>query len=87
MIVDRIGENGYEIIDYKAAKQVPEQADVDSDLQLGIYALAFKLTTGKLPLVSFYFLPKNVKVMSERTEGNLYRINPPVLRITLLHVG
>jgi len=72
--VDRIGESDYEIIDYKAAKQVPEQSEVDSDLQLGIYALAFKLTTGRLPLVSFYFLPKNVKVMSERTEENLYRL-------------
>ena len=54
----------YEIIDYKAAKQVATQEQVDSSLQLGIYGLAFKLTTGKLPLLSFYFLPENTKVTS-----------------------
>jgi putative RecB family exonuclease len=72
--VDRIGHGEYEIIDYKAAKRVPAQAEVDAHLQLGIYALAFKLTTGKLPLVSFYFLPRNVKVTSQRTERELHRL-------------
>ncbi len=72
--VDRIGRDGYEIIDYKAAKHVPAQSEVDADLQLGLYALAFKLTTGKLPLVSFYFLPRNVKVTSRRTEDSLRRM-------------
>lgn len=72
--VDRIGEDDYEIIDYKAAKQVPTQSEIDVDLQLGIYALAFRLTTGKLPLVSFYFLPKNTKVTSRRTEADIYRM-------------
>lgn len=71
--VDRIGHDEYEIIDYKAAKRVPAQAEVDADLQLGIYALAFKLTTGKLPMVSFYFLPKNTKVTSRRTEREIRR--------------
>ena len=72
--VDRIGDDAYEIIDYKAAKRIPEQAEVDADLQLGIYALAFRLTTGKLPFLSFYFLPKNVKVSSKRTESEIDRI-------------
>jgi len=72
--VDRIDNNTYEIIDYKAAKKIATQAEIDSDLQLGIYGLAFKLTTGKLPLLSFYFLPKNVKVTSERTENEVYRL-------------
>jgi len=72
--VDRIGHDEYEIIDYKAAKQVPEQSEVDANLQLSIYALAFRLTTGKLPLVSFYFLPENVKVMSRRSEKEIHRM-------------
>ena len=72
--IDRIGDDDYEIVDYKAAKRVPPQAEVDADLQLGIYALAFKLTTGKLALVSFYFLPRNVKVTSRRTESELHRL-------------
>jgi RecB family exonuclease len=71
--VDRM-DDGYEIIDYKAAKQIPAQSEVDADLQLGIYALAFRLTTGKLPLVSFYFLPGNMKVTSQRTGRELYRL-------------
>jgi RecB family exonuclease len=72
--VDQTGYDEYEIIDYKAAKQVPDQLQVDSDLQLGIYALAFMLTTGKLPLVSFYFLPRNIKVTSRRSEKEIYRM-------------
>ena len=72
--VDRTGHDDYEIIDYKAAKRVPTQSEVDSDLQLGLYALAFKLTTGKLPLVSFYFLPSNTRVTSRRSERDIYRM-------------
>lgn len=72
--VDRIGDDDYEIIDYKAAKNIPTQSEINADLQLGIYALAFKLTTGKIPLVSFYFLPENVKVTSRRTEQSIYRM-------------
>lgn len=64
----------YEIIDYKAAKEIPSQAVVDSDLQLGMYAMAFKMTTGNLPLVSFYFLPKNSKVTSRRSEDDIIRL-------------
>ena len=72
--VDRVHIDDYEIIDYKAAKRIPPQAEVDADLQLGIYALAFKLTTGKLPLLSFYFLPDNVKVTTRRTEDDIGRL-------------
>jgi len=72
--VDRIHTDDYEIIDYKAAKQVSAQVAVDADLQLGIYALAFKLTTGKLPILSFYFLPENVKVTTRRTEDDIGRL-------------
>ena len=72
--VDCIADNTYEIIDYKTAKHVLTQEQVDSDLQLGIYGLAFKLTTGKLPLLSFYFLPENTKVTSKRTDREIYRL-------------
>ena len=72
--VDRLDNNTYEVIDYKAAKQIATQPEVDGNLQLGIYGLAFKLTTGKLPLLSFYFLPKNVKVTSRRTDTDIYRL-------------
>ena len=72
--VDQVGDGGFEIIDYKAGKRVAAQAEVDADLQLGIYALAFRLTTGKLPLVSFYFLPRNTKVTSSRTENDIHRM-------------
>lgn len=72
--VDRIDNNTYEIIDYKAAKQVATQAQADSDLQLGIYGLAFRFTTGTLPLLSLYFLPENVKITSRRTDKEIHRI-------------
>ncbi len=72
--VDQIGDDAYEVIDYKVSSHVPGQTEINSDPQLGIYALAFKLATGKLPIVSFYFLPRNIKVTSERTEGEILRI-------------
>jgi RecB family exonuclease len=72
--VDRLDDNSYEIIDYKVASKVATQSEIDTDLQLGIYGLAFKLTTGKMPLLSFYFLPKNVKVTSLRTDREIFRI-------------
>lgn len=72
--VDRIDNDTYEIIDYKVARHVPPQSEVDSNLQLGIYSLAFRLTTGKLPILSFYYLPENAKVTSRRTDRELTRI-------------
>ena len=43
-IIDRIDKNNdeYEIIDYKTAKRMPSQADVDKNLQLSLYSLGLQ---------------------------------------------
>ena len=43
-IIDRIDKNQdeYEIIDYKTAKRMPSQADVDKNLQLSLYSLGIQ---------------------------------------------
>ncbi len=43
-IIDRIDKNNdeYEIIDYKTAKRMPSQADVDKNLQLSLYSLGIQ---------------------------------------------
>lgn len=43
-IIDRIDKNQdeYEIIDYKTAKRMPAQADVDKNLQLSLYSLGIQ---------------------------------------------
>ncbi len=60
--VDRLEDGRIEIIDYKAQKALPTQDDVDEDLQLKVYALAFRQITGNIPdLLSVYHLRSNRK--------------------------
>ncbi len=78
-IIDRIDKtaDGYEIIDYKTGRKLPSQADVDTNLQLSVYAKAF---LARYPheaehldrlTVSLYFLKHGVKLSSRRTPEDL----------------
>lgn len=78
-IIDRIDKtpDGYEIIDYKTGRKLPSQADVDTNLQLSVYAKAF---LARYPqeannlnhlTVSLYFLKHGVKLSSRRTIEDL----------------
>ncbi len=87
-IIDRIDrtENGYEIIDYKTGKTLPSQAQVDSDLQLTIYARAFlerypaERDNLKNVTVSLYFLKHGTKLSSTRTLEDFAQMEEQVLR-------
>ncbi len=87
-IIDRIDrtKNGYEIIDYKTGKTLPSQAQVDSDLQLTIYARAFlerypaERDNLKNITVSLYFLKHGTKLSSTRTLEDFARMEEHVLR-------
>lgn len=73
--VDSLGNNRYEIIDYKTGKRVPSQQDTDKDLQLSIYALGLlsfwpKLEPKNIDL-SLYFLKPGLRVTSKRTPNQL----------------
>ncbi len=60
--VDSLEDGRTEIIDYKAQKILPTQEEIDEDLQLKVYALAFREITGNIPdLLSVYHLRSNRK--------------------------
>ena len=78
-IIDRIDktEDGYEIIDYKTTKKMPDQEKVDNDIQLSVYLQAFlsrypkeKENLDKIK-VSLYFLKHGVKLSATRTREQL----------------
>lgn len=73
--IDKVGENQYEIIDYKTSKSLPSQEDVDKNLQLSLYRLGItnrwpNLKLGQVTL-SLYFLKHGMKLSTSRTEDDL----------------
>lgn len=73
--VDHLGDDRYEIVDYKTEKAIPTQEKVDGDLQLSIYALAFRKIMGILPeVLSVYHLRSNQKLGTVRTEEGLRQL-------------
>lgn len=73
--IDKIGENQYEIIDYKTSKNLPSQEDVDKNLQLSLYRLGITHRWPNLKLdqvtLSLYFLKHGIKLSTSRTEDDL----------------
>jgi len=66
--VDRIGEDRYRVIDYKAGTVVPTQVDLEKDLQLSLYGLAFWKMAGSIPEeLTIYHLRENVELSTVRT--------------------
>lgn len=87
-IIDRIDKNNddaYEIIDYKTARKMPAQKDIDNNLQMSIYHLGLvkrwpHLDAGKIKL-SFYFLKHREKISTARTQQQLEDTKKNVLNI------
>ncbi|MBI4692221.1 MAG: PD-(D/E)XK nuclease family protein [Candidatus Terrybacteria bacterium] len=76
-IIDRIDKNddAYEIIDYKTARKMPGQDNIDKDLQMSIYHLGLlrrwpHLDPGKIKL-SFYYLKHGEKISTSRNKNQL----------------
>ena len=75
--VDRV-EGGYEIIDYKTSRQIPEEIDT---LQLDIYQLGFyALTRQVAEKLSFYYLRQGEKRSVEKGEENISRTREHLCR-------
>lgn len=74
-IIDRIDktEDGFEIIDYKTTKKMPNQEKVDNDIQLSVYLQAFlsqypkEIQNLDKIKVSLYYLKHGMKLSATRT--------------------
>jgi len=74
-IIDRIDktDDGFEIIDYKTTKKMPNQEKVDNDIQLSVYLQAFLSNYPKeiqnldKIKVSLYYLKHGMKLSATRT--------------------
>jgi putative RecB family exonuclease len=81
--IDRLSfcNGAYEIHDYKTAASLPEQAKLDIDRQLALYALAVKKMfrdAKKIDLV-WHFLAFDKEMRSERTDKQLKELENDVL--------
>ena len=86
--IDRLANDGIEIIDYKTGERVPTQKEVDKDLQLGVYSLAVsKIKSelfGKDPdeiKLSLYYFEGQKKVTTVRTKKDLDLLEKELLEI------
>jgi len=87
-IMDRLDKNPetneYEIIDYKTGKKMPSQEILESNLQLGLYALALVARWPDLNpkniKTSLYFLKHNEKVSSMHSPQKLDSIKDQVIK-------
>lgn len=84
--VDEIKNGEIEIIDYKTGAKVPEQKEIDADMQMTIYALAaadpgiLGKNIEKVKL-SFYFFDNQTKISTVRTREQLEEAKKELLKI------
>ncbi len=83
--IDKIGEGQFEIIDYKTAKKLPSQDQVNDNLQLAVYHLGLinrwpHLKNAAIK-VSLYFLKHNEKLSTTRGEKNIKETEEKILDI------
>lgn len=83
-IIDRLastGEGRFEIHDYKTARRLPSQADVDRDRQLGLYQMAIAALhpeAREIRLV-WHYLVHGRRLQSARNPGSLERLRRETL--------
>lgn len=82
--IDDLGRGIYEVIDYKTGANIPDQKEVDRDLQLSVYAMAvsemFKIPPEKIKL-SLYFLDTQEKIITSRTTKQLDEVKQEIFEI------
>lgn len=76
-------KNEYEVHDYKTANSLPPKEKVDSDRQLGIYALAIKELYGEDKEVNliWHYLAHNMKITSRRTNEELKKLKQDIMNL------
>ena len=84
--VDDLGEGNIEIIDYKTGASIPNQKQLDANLQMTVYALA-AVNPGILAKrvdqvkMSFYFFENSKKISTIRTKEQLNAATDQLLKI------
>lgn len=84
--VDKISDTAFEVIDYKTAKRMPAQKNVDTDLQLSIYHLGLanrwpSIVEENRPVkVSLYYLKHGEKLSSTRNNQDLQQTKEDLIR-------
>ena len=89
--MDRVDHmsDGIEIIDYKTGEKVPNQKEVDKNMQLTIYALAatkikeppfFDLKPNQIKL-SLYYFEEQKKITTTRTKAQLIQLEDELFDI------
>jgi len=85
--IDKLADGTMEIIDYKTGKRVPSQNDVDTNLQLSIYALGLQRKWPKIKLedlrLSLYFLKFGEKIETQKTQEDIDNTQKKI--IDLIH--
>jgi len=73
----------YEIHDYKTSSRFPEQADLDEDRQLGLYALAIKklYPNCKNIILKWHFLKHEAELTSSRTDSDFRRLKKQIIEL------
>jgi putative RecB family exonuclease len=82
-VMDRVDltDRGFEVIDYKLHRELHTQREIDSNLQLGIYAFAVRETYGVVPdALSLYFVRHNLKMSTVRTRAQIDQLADWMLR-------
>lgn len=83
--IDKLEDGSWEIIDYKTAKRMPAQREVDSSLQLSIYLMGVmaRWPNLKIPAIklSLYFLKHGEKLTATADENRLEVIKRKILEI------
>ncbi|MDO8600882.1 MAG: PD-(D/E)XK nuclease family protein [bacterium] len=81
--IDKIGENEFEVIDYKTSKRLPSQDTVKNDLQLSLYSLGLQKRWPHLKpeniKVSLYFVKHNEKLSTVKTDAEIQETTHDVL--------
>jgi RecB family exonuclease len=82
--IDKLDDDSFEIIDYKTAKKLPAQQEVDNDFQLSIYHMAILNRWPKIdkPIkLSLYFLKHGIKLSTTRTSEQINQTKQHILDI------
>ncbi len=86
--VDKLDGDKIEIIDYKTGERVPNQKQVDKDLQMTLYALAATEVKDQLfwkkpeeVILSLYYFDQQLKISTTRTKEQLEEAKQQVIKI------
>lgn len=82
--IDDLGNGKIEIVDYKTGERVPDQKEVDKNMQMTLYALAAEEIYKKKPeqiKLSLYYFEEQKKLSTTRNSKDLDGLKQEILKI------